>query len=28
MQEAKTLVSKGKKPLDAGKIIPELTFGF
>ena len=28
VQEAKKTLIKGKKPLDAGKIIPELTFGF
>ena len=28
VQEAKSTILKGKKPLDAGRIIPELTFGF
>ena len=28
VQEAKGTLLKGKKPLDAGRIIPELTFGF
>lgn len=28
VHEARTTLIKGKKPLDAGRIIPELTFGF
>jgi hypothetical protein len=28
VQEAKYALIKSKKPLDAGRIIPELTFGF
>lgn len=28
IQEAKGTLGKGKKPLDSGRIIPELTFGF
>ena len=28
VQEAKNALIKGEKPLDAGRIIPELTFGF
>jgi len=28
VQEAKNTLIKGKKPLDSGRIIPELTFGF
>lgn len=28
VQEAKNTLIKGKKPLDVGRIIPELTFGF
>ena len=28
VQEAKNTLVKSKKPLDAGRIIPELTFGF
>jgi hypothetical protein len=28
VQEAKNALIKSKKPLDAGRIIPELTFGF